>query len=98
MNLTPENESYLDYIFNMGRVIVGRVIKPVRVKYKGDYVYTTKGKTIWKTLGNAKNAVNNFLDEHRHEENNRWKDRYNSINLRKELEDAGHLTYHFLDE
>ena len=42
-------------------------ITPYRIKINGQYLTTRSGKTVWKRLGDAKNAFHNHLDYINHE-------------------------------
>jgi len=74
--------------------------RPVRVKYKGKLITTASNKTVWKSLGAAKNAVRNWLHSYLYDfMYYKLKIHYPQVNeLIKKLEDAGIIEYVYLEE
>lgn len=74
--------------------------RPVRVKYKGNLITTASNKTVWKSLGAAKNAIRNWLHSYLYDfMYYKLKIHYPKVNeLIKQLEDAGIIEYVYLEE
>lgn len=60
-NLIPENilKVVIDS-FNIEQKTIKKTI-PHRIKINGNFITTMSGKTIWKTLGHAKSALNHHI-------------------------------------
>lgn len=71
-NQTEENykQECLDYMFKQAHDLhmkfnpsykPKKKTVPVRVKINGEFFHTPKGKTIWPSIGAAKNAIHNHI-------------------------------------
>lgn len=43
----------------------GKKVKPCRIKWMGKFVRLQSGKTVWRSIGDAKNALRNHFDSSR---------------------------------
>jgi hypothetical protein len=54
--LTPEQLAALKNTFQPNKFV--KTIRPHRIKFMGEFVTLTSGKTVWKKPGDAKSALN----------------------------------------